>query len=58
MTMQRRRRRGNVEEEMLVPRTLKIKFGEEYSSSTYYITILVLLFYDNAEKLTEWKIVQ
>ena len=38
MTMQRR---GNVEEEMLLPRTLEIKFGEEYSS-VYYITIRVL----------------
>ena len=40
----------NVEEEMLFPRTLKIKFGEEYSSSVYYITIHVLLFYDDAKK--------
>ena len=48
MTMQRR---GNIEEEMLLPRTLKIKFGEEYSISIYYITIRVLLFYDNTEKI-------
>ena len=49
MTMQRKRR-GNVEEEMLLPRTLEIKFGEEYSSSEHYITIHVLLFYDDTKK--------
>ena len=43
--------RGNVEEEMIIPRTLEIKFGEEYSSSVYYVTICVLLFYDNAKKI-------
>ena len=43
-------RRGNVGEEMLLPRTLKIKFGKEYSSSVYYVTIRVLLFYDDAKK--------
>ena len=37
------------EEEMFLPRTLEIKFGEEYSS-VYYITIHVLLFYDDAKK--------
>ena len=36
-------------EEMLLPHTLEIKLGEEYSS-VYYITIRVLLFYGNAEK--------
>ena len=34
---------------MLLPCTLKRKFGEEYSS-VYYITIRVLLFYDDAKK--------
>ena len=46
-------RRGNVGEEMLSPCTLEIKFGEEYSSNAYYITIHVLLFYDNAEKILQ-----
>ena len=49
-TMQRR---GNVGEEMLLPRTLKIKFGKEYSSSVYYVTIRVLLFYDKAKKILQ-----
>jgi len=34
---------------MFLPRTLEIKFGEEYSS-VYYITIHVLLFYDDTKK--------
>ena len=51
MTMQRR---GNVEEEMFLPRTLEIKFGEEYSS-VYYSTIRVLLFYDDAKKRNRWR---
>ena len=38
---------------MLLPRTLEIKFGWEYSSSVYYITIHVLLFYDNTEKILQ-----
>ena len=38
------------EEEMLLPRTLEIKFGEEYSSSEHYIAIHVLLFHDDAKK--------
>ena len=38
---------------MLLPRTLEIKFGEEYSSSEYYITIHVLLFYDNVKKILQ-----
>ena len=42
-----------IEEEMLLPRTLKIKFGEEYSSSVYYITLPVLLLYDSAEKILQ-----
>ena len=46
-------RRGNVEEEVLLPRSLEIKFWEEYSSSVYYITIRVLLLYDNAEKILQ-----
>jgi len=37
---------------MLLPRTLEIKCGEEYSN-VYYITIRVLLFYDNAEKILQ-----
>ena len=53
MTIQRRRR-GNVGEEMLLPRTLEIKFGEEYSS-IYYITIHLLLFYNNAKKRKRWR---
>jgi len=39
-------------EEMLLPRILKIKFWEEYSS-VYYVTIRVLLFYDDAEKILQ-----
>ena len=46
------KRRGNIGEEMLLPRTLEIKFGEEYSS-VYYITIRALLFYDNAKKILQ-----
>ena len=42
-------RRGNVEEEMLLPRSLEIKFGEEHSS-VYYNIIRELLFYNNAKK--------
>ena len=38
--------------EMLLPRILKIKFGEEYNS-VYYTTIRVLLFYDNVKKLLQ-----
>ena len=34
---------------MFLPCTLEVKFGEEYSSSVYYIIMHVLLFYDNAE---------
>ena len=41
MAMQRR---GNVEEEMIIPRTLEIKFGEEYSSIVY-TTLLSLYCY-------------
>ena len=41
------------EEEMFLPCTLEIKFGEEYSSSEYYITIHVLLSYDNAKKILQ-----
>jgi len=36
---------------MLLPRTLEIKFGEEYSSSENYIAIHVLLFHDDAKKI-------
>ena len=36
-------------EEMLLARILKIQFGEE-CSSVYYITIRVLLFYDDTKK--------
>ena len=46
-------RRGNVGEEMLLARTLKIKFRKEYSSSVYYVTICVLLFYDNTKKILQ-----
>ena len=42
-----------VEREMLLPRILEIKFREEYSSSVYYITIRVLLFYDDAKTKKE-----
>jgi len=52
-TSNNNKRRGNIGEEMLLPRTLEIKFGEEYSSSEYYITIHVLLFYDNAKKILQ-----
>ena len=53
MTMQRRRKETwPVEEEMLLPRELKIKFGEEYSS-VYYKAILVLLWNDNAKKMLQ-----
>ena len=41
-------------EEIVLPCTLKIKFGEEYSS-VYYLTIHVLLFYDNAKKRKCWR---
>ena len=41
------------EEEMLLPRTLEIKFGEEYSSSEHYIAIRVLLFHDDAKKILQ-----
>ena len=38
---------------MLLPRTLEIKFGEEYSSSEHYIAIRVLLFHDDAKKILQ-----
>ena len=49
-TSNNNKRRGNIGEEMLLPRTLEIKFGEEYSSSEHYIAIHVLLFHDDAKK--------
>ena len=39
-------------EEMLLPRELKMKFGEEYSS-LYYTAILVLLWNDNAKEMLQ-----
>ena len=39
---------------MVLPCTLKIKFGEEYSS-VYYSTIHVLLFYDDVKKRKRWR---